>query len=77
MVGRTEIDLDAREAIHRTGPDEYATVLEWAHRSLAVLAELKPARSRAWLLQAAGRTYFVAPKTVQVHLSRAQVDARC
>jgi hypothetical protein len=47
MVARTEIDLDAREAIHTPGPDEYATALERAHRSLAVLAELKPAESRA------------------------------
>jgi hypothetical protein len=39
------------------GPDEHATALERAHRSLAVLAELKPAESRALLLQAAGRTY--------------------
>jgi hypothetical protein len=57
MVAATEIDFDAREAIHRAGPDEYATARERAHRSLAVLAELKPAEARALLLQAAGRTY--------------------
>jgi hypothetical protein len=57
MVTATEIEFDAREAIHTPGPDEYATALERAHRSLAVLAELKPAQSRALLLQAAGRTY--------------------
>jgi hypothetical protein len=39
------------------GPDEYATALERADRSLAVLAELRPAESRTPLLQAAGRTY--------------------
>jgi hypothetical protein len=57
LVGSAEPNLDAREAIHTPGPDEYATALEPAHRSLAVLAELKPAESRALLLQAAGRTY--------------------
>ena len=57
MVGATEIDFDAREAVHLPGPDEYAASLERAHRSLAVLAELKPAESRALLLQAAGRSY--------------------
>jgi hypothetical protein len=41
MVARTAIDLDAREAIHTPGPDEYATALERADRSLAMLAELK------------------------------------
>jgi hypothetical protein len=41
MVGRNEIDLDAR-GDPRARPDEYATALERAHRSLAALAELKP-----------------------------------
>jgi hypothetical protein len=57
MVAATEIDFDAREAVHTPGPDEYATALERAHRSLAVLAELDPAEPHALLLQAAGRTY--------------------
>jgi RNA polymerase sigma factor (sigma-70 family) len=56
-VGRDEIDLDAREAAHRAGPDEYAVALERAHRSLAALAAIKPAESRALLLQAGGCTY--------------------
>jgi hypothetical protein len=57
MVGASEVDLDAREAAHLTGPDEYAAALARAHCSLAVLAELKPSESRALLLQAGGRTY--------------------
>src|SRR4051812_40744801 len=57
MVGATEIDFDAREAVHLPGPDESAASLERTHRSVAVLAELKPAESRALLLQAAGRSY--------------------
>jgi hypothetical protein len=57
MVARTEIDLDAREAMPTPGPDQYATALERAECSLAVLAELKPTESRTLLRQAADRTY--------------------
>ena len=57
MVAATEIEFDAREAAHRAGPDEYAAALERAHQSLAALAAIKPAESRALLLQAGGRTY--------------------
>jgi DNA-directed RNA polymerase specialized sigma24 family protein len=57
MVAATEIDFDAREAAHRAGPDEYAAALDRVHRSLAALAAIKPAESRALLLQAGGHTY--------------------
>jgi RNA polymerase sigma factor (sigma-70 family) len=57
LVGATEIDLDAREATHLSGPDELVDARERAHRSLVALAALKPAESRALILQAAGRSY--------------------
>src|SRR6266545_389905 len=57
LVGSAEVDMDAREAAHLPGPEERAAARERAHRSLAALATIKPAESRALLLQAAGRSY--------------------
>ncbi|HEX3318456.1 MAG TPA: hypothetical protein VHR88_10580 [Solirubrobacteraceae bacterium] len=57
LVGAAEVDPDAREAVHLPGPSERAADRERAHRSLSALAALKPAESRALVLQAAGRTY--------------------
>jgi len=57
LLGATDSDLDAREAIHLPGPSERAAEREHAHRALAALAALKPAETRALVLQAAGRTY--------------------
>jgi hypothetical protein len=47
----------AREATHLAGPPERVADRERAHRSLAALASLKPAETRALVLQAAGRSY--------------------
>jgi hypothetical protein len=41
LVGATEIDLDAREAIHLSSPDELIDARGRAHRSLTALAALK------------------------------------
>ena len=57
LLGATATDLDAREATHLPGPSERAAEREHAHRALAALAALKPAETRALVLQAAGRTY--------------------
>ena len=57
LVGSAEPNLDAREATHLAGPPERAADRERAHRSLAALASLKPAETRALVLQAAGRSY--------------------
>src|SRR4051794_8811419 len=57
LVGATEVDMDAREAVDLPGPGERAAAREGAHRSLAALATLKPAEPRALVLQAAGRSY--------------------
>jgi hypothetical protein len=57
LVGSTEPNLDAREATHLAGPPERVAERESAHRSLAALASLKPAETRALVLQAAGRSY--------------------
>src|SRR4051794_41869636 len=57
LVGAAEPDLDAREATHLAGPPERVAEREHAHRSLAALASLKPAETRALVLQAAGRSY--------------------
>ena len=57
LVGAAEPDLDAREATHLAGPPERVAERERAHRSLAALASLKPAETRALVLQAAGRSY--------------------
>jgi RNA polymerase sigma factor (sigma-70 family) len=57
IVGTAEVDMDAHEAAHLPGPEERAAARERSHRSLAALATIKPAESRALLLQAAGRSY--------------------
>src|SRR5215212_6886855 len=57
LVGSAEPNLDAREATHLAGPPERAADRERAHRSLAALASLRPAETRALVLQAAGRSY--------------------
>jgi hypothetical protein len=57
LVGSAEPNLDAREATHLAGPPERFAERERAHRSLAALASLKPAETRALVLQAAGRSY--------------------
>jgi hypothetical protein len=57
LLGAADADLDAREATHLAGPSERAAEREHAHRALAALAALKPAETRALVLQAAGRTY--------------------
>jgi RNA polymerase sigma factor (sigma-70 family) len=57
LVGSAEPNLDAHEATHLAGPPERAAERERAHRSLAALASLKTAESRALVLQAAGRSY--------------------
>src|SRR4051794_28329413 len=54
LVGSAEPNLDAREATHLAGPPERVAERERAHRSLAALASLKPAETRALVLQAAG-----------------------
>src|SRR3954469_22068818 len=57
LVGSAEPNLDAREATHLAGSPERVADRERAHRSLAALASLKPAETRALVLQAAGRSY--------------------
>jgi len=57
LVASVEVDLDAHEALHLPAPDERAAAREHVARSLAALAALKPAESRALVLQAAGRSY--------------------
>jgi hypothetical protein len=57
LVASVEVDLDAHEALHLPGPDERAAAREHIDRSLAALASLKPAESRALVLQATGRSY--------------------
>jgi hypothetical protein len=57
LVGSAEPKLDAREATHLAGPPERFAERERAHRSLAALASLKPAETRALVLHAAGRSY--------------------
>ena len=57
LLGAADTDLDAREATPLPGPSERAAEREHAHRALAALAALKPAETRALVLQAAGRTY--------------------
>jgi Putative zinc-finger len=57
LLGAGEVDLDVQEAIHASGPWERAAERESAHRSLAALAALKPAETRALVLQAGGRSY--------------------
>jgi hypothetical protein len=57
LVGSAEPNLDAREATHLAGPPERFAERERAHRSLAALASLKPAETRALVLHAAGRSY--------------------
>jgi RNA polymerase sigma factor (sigma-70 family) len=57
LLGPAEADMDAREAAHLPGPDEHAAERERTHRSLAALAAIKPAESRALVLQAEGRSY--------------------
>ena len=54
VLSQTPSAMRAAGVNQQTKP---AFVKRRAHRSLAVLAELKPAESRALLLQAAGRTY--------------------
>src|SRR4051812_34753934 len=57
LIGSAEPNLDAREATHLAGSPERVADRELAHRSLAALASLKPAETRALVLQAAGRSY--------------------
>src|SRR3954453_12067938 len=57
LVGSAEPNLDAREATHLAGPPERFREHQRAPRSLAALASLKPAETRALVLQAAGRSY--------------------
>jgi RNA polymerase sigma factor (sigma-70 family) len=57
LVGPAEADMDAREDAHLPGPDEHAAARERTDRSLAALAAIKPAESRALVLQAGGRSY--------------------
>jgi RNA polymerase sigma factor (sigma-70 family) len=79
LVGSAEADLDAREATQLPGPEERAAARERAHRSLAALATLKPAESRALVLQAAGRSYAeIGTETgwTQTKVNRALTEGR-
>jgi RNA polymerase sigma factor (sigma-70 family) len=79
LVGSAEVDMDAREATHLPGPEERAAARERAHRSLAALATLKPAESRALVLQATGRSYAeIGAETgwTQTKVNRALTEGR-